>query len=69
MFHLRGFRGAQMARNPPAMRETFGSIPRAERTPREANGCLLQCSCLENPKDRGAWRARVHGVVKELDTT
>ena len=29
----------------------------------------LQYSCLENPKDRGAWRATVHGVAKELDMT
>ena len=28
------------------------------------NGTLLQCSCLENPKDRGAWTAAVHGVAK-----
>ena len=26
------------------------------------NGNPLQCSCLENPKDRGAWRAAVYGV-------
>ena len=26
-------------------------------------------SCLENPIDKGAWRATVHGVAKELDTT
>ena len=29
----------------------------------------LQCSCLENPMDRGAWRATVRGVTKELDVT
>ena len=28
------------------------------------NGNLLQYSCLENPPDRGAWRAAVHGVIK-----
>ena len=28
-----------------------------------------QYSCLENPMDRGAWPATVHGVAKELDTT
>ena len=28
----------------------------------EGNGNLLQCSCLENPRDRGAWRAAVYGV-------
>ena len=34
----------------------------------EANGNPLQYSCLENPTDRGAWQATVHGVA-ELDTT
>ena len=29
----------------------------------------LQYACLENPMDRGAWRATVHGVAKEWDTT
>ena len=32
--------------------------------PGEGHGNLLQCSCLENPADRGAWRATVHGVTK-----
>ena len=32
-------------------------------------GTALQYSCLENPVDRGAWRATVQGVCKELDTT
>ena len=30
----------------------------------EGNGTPLQCSCLENPRDRGAWWAAVHGVAK-----
>ena len=30
----------------------------------EGNGNPLQCSCLENPVDRGAWRAMVHGVAR-----
>ena len=38
------------------------------RSPGEGNGNLLQYSCLENPMDRGAWRATVHGVVQS-DTT
>ena len=30
----------------------------------EGNGNLLQCSCLENPRDRGAWWAAVYGVAQ-----
>ena len=30
----------------------------------EGNGNPLQCSCLENPMDRGAWEATVHGLAK-----
>ena len=41
-----------------------GSIPGSGRSPGEGNGYPLQYSCLENPKDRGAWRATVHGVTK-----
>ena len=33
-------------------------------SPGEGNGDPLQYSCLENPMDRGAWRATVHGVAK-----
>ena len=35
----------------------------------KGNGNPLQYSCLENPMDRGAWRATVHGVMKGLDMT
>ena len=45
------------------------SIPESGRTPEEGNGYPLQYSCLEKPMDRGAWRAAVLGVTKELDTT
>ena len=34
----------------------------------EGNGNPLQCSCLENPRDGGAWWAAVYGVA-ESDTT
>ena len=45
-----------------------GLIPRLGRFPGKRNGCLLQYFCLENPMNRGAWRAIVHGVA-ESDTT
>ena len=42
----------------------LGSIPGSGRSPGEGNGNPLQYSCLENPMDRGAWWAIVHGVAK-----
>ena len=41
-----------------------GSIPGSRRSPGEENGIPLQYSCLENPMDKGAWQATVHGVEK-----
>ena len=41
-----------------------GSIPRLGRSAEEGNGNSLQYYCLENPMDRGAWQATVHGVAK-----
>ena len=43
-------------------------IPGLGRSPGEGNGNLLQYSCLENPMDREAWRAKIYGVNKELDS-
>ena len=40
------------------------SIPGSGRSPGVGNGYPLQYSCLENPKDRGAWWATVHKVTK-----
>ena len=42
----------------------LGSIPGWGRSPGEGNGNPFQYSCLENPMDRGAWQATVHGVTK-----
>ena len=60
-----------MVKNPAAKagdtRDT-GLIPGLERSPGVGNGNPLQYSCVENPTDKGAWRATVHGVT-ESDTT
>ena len=56
-----------VVKNPPAnagdLRDA-GSIPGSGRCPGGGNGNPLQYSCLENPMDRGAWRATVHRVTK-----
>ena len=54
--------------NARGIRDT-GSIPRLGRYSGMEYGSTLQYSCLENPMDRGAWRAAVHGVAKECDMT
>ena len=55
-----------MVKNSPAKQETqdAGLIARSGRSPGEGNGNPLQCLCLVNPMDRGAWQATVHGVAK-----
>ena len=49
--------------NPGDIREV-GSIPGSGGSPGEGNSNPLQCSCPENPMDRGAWRATVLGGHK-----
>ena len=41
-----------------------GLIPRSGRSPGGGHGNSHQYSCLENPVDRGAWWATVHGITK-----
>ena len=57
---------AQWGKNPPVMQETgdAGPIPWSGRFPEEGHGNPLQYSCLENPMDREAWKATVHGVIR-----
>ena len=54
-----------MVKNPPASRRrkrlAFG--PWAGKIPWRRTGNLLQCPCLEDPMDRGAWQDTVHGVA------
>ena len=67
-----GFPGGSVVQNPPANAGDtidMGSIPGLGRSSGVGNVNPLQYSCLENPIDRGAWRATVHGVAKETDTT
>ena len=59
--------GGTVVKNPPANAgdERFvSSIPGSGRSRGVGNGNPLQYSCLENPVDRGAWWATVHGVPK-----
>ena len=51
-------------KNLPANAGDVHSIPGSGRSPRAGNGNSLQYSCLENPMDRGVWRATVHGVSR-----
>ena len=50
-----------MVKNLPANDGDSSSIPGLGRSPGEGNGNPLQYSCLENPMDRGAWRASPWG--------
>ena len=53
-----------MVKNLPANAGDTGSIPGLARSPGKGHGNPLQYACLENPMNRGAWRATVHGVLK-----
>ena len=53
-----------MVENLPANTGDLDSISGLGRIPGEGNGNPLQYSCLENPMDRGASWAIVHGVTK-----
>ena len=56
-----------VVKNPPANAgeaRDMGAIPRVVRSPRGGNGNPFQYSCQENPLDRGAQWATVHGITK-----
>ena len=61
------FPGSSVVKNPPASAgdaRYAGLICALGRSPRGGHGNPLQYSCLENPMNRGAWWATVHGVTK-----
>ena len=60
------FPDSSVSRESACNGEHLGSIPGLGRFPGEGNGNPLWYSCLENPMDRVAWQATVHGV-QELD--
>ena len=58
-----GFPGGTSGKEPPA--NNVDSIPGSGRPLGRRHGNPLQCSCLKNPTDRGAWWATVHRVAKK----
>ena len=65
--HKMGFLGVSVVKNPPGNAGDVGLIPGSGRSG-EGNGNPLQYFCMENSKDRKAWRALVMSC-KESDTT
>ena len=63
-FLLMTFCGSSDSKESACNAGDLGSIPGSGRSSGEGNGNPLQYSCLENPMDRGAWRATVHEVTK-----
>ena len=60
----RGFSGGSDGKESTCKAGDLGLIPGWGRSPGEGNGNPLQCSCLENPMDRGDWWVTVHGGTK-----
>ena len=59
-----GFPGSSDDKESALSAADLGSVLELGRSPGEGHGTPLQYSCLENPMDRGAWWATVHGVTK-----
>ena len=58
-----GFPGVSVGKESACNARDLG-LSRYICTPGEGNGNPLQCSCLENPRDGGAWWAAVYGVAQ-----
>ena len=61
---IRGFPGGSDGKESACNVGDSGLIPGLGKSPGEGNRNPLQCSCLENPMDSGAWQATVHGVAR-----
>ena len=61
---IKSFPGGSVVKNLTANAGDRGSVPGLGRSTEEGNGNPRQYSCLENPMDRGDWRATVHRVAK-----
>ena len=61
---LVGFPGGSEGKASACNAGDLGSIPGSGRSPGEGNGNPLRYPCLQNPMDRGAWWAAVHGVTE-----
>ena len=59
-----GFPHSSIGKNSACNAGDLGLIPGSGRSSGEGNGNPLQYSCLENPTDKGAWRATVHGIAR-----
>ena len=59
-----GFPHSSVGKESACSAGDWGSILGLGRSPGEGNGNPLQYSCLENPMDKGAWQATVHGVAR-----
>ena len=59
-----GFPGGSDGKESTCNAKDLGSIPGLGGSPGGGHSNPLQCSCLENPMDRGAWQATVNGVAK-----
>ena len=60
----KGFPGGSDSKESACNVGDLGSIPGSGRSPEEENDNPLQYSCLENPMDRGACSAAIHGVAE-----
>ena len=61
---MRGFPSGSDSKESACNAGDLGLIPRLGRPPGGGHSNPVQYSCLENPVDREAWEARVHGVAK-----